>query len=72
MVDARHEKPEERPEDGQVSEVSGMGDPAEPISPEDATAGYPPSESGGADEGTAGPNAAPRRDPPETANRSAT
>jgi hypothetical protein len=41
---------EVEPNQGQVSEVSR--------SPEDATAGYPPSASGTADEGTAGPHAA--------------
>lgn len=55
---------------GQVSEVASMHDPSDPISPEDATAGYPPSESGEAEEGTAGPNAAPRHDPPEPDNKS--
>jgi hypothetical protein len=56
----------------QVSEVSGM-DPAqkpEAISPGDATAGDPGGESGSAQEGTAGPNAAPRHDPPEEDNES--
>ena len=55
----------------QVSEVSGM-DPSGPdaISPGDATAAYPDSESGEAQEGTAGPNAAPRHDPPEPENDS--
>lgn len=55
---------------GEVSEVSGMGDGPEPISPEDATAGYPTSESGEPDEGTAGPAALPRHTPPEDGNRS--
>lgn len=58
---------------GEVSEVSGLGPAGEandPISPEDATAGYPDSESGEAQEGTAGPNAAPRHDPPEKDNES--
>ena len=42
---------------GQVSEVSGLGgDPDQPISPGDATAGYPDSESGEPHEGSAGPN----------------
>lgn len=47
--------------DGQASEVSGM-DPADsetPIDPSDATAGTPEGESGGPDEGEAGPDAAP-------------
>jgi hypothetical protein len=50
---------------GQVSEVSGLGDADQPISPGDATAGYPTSESGEPDEGAAGPNAreAPADDP---------
>jgi len=46
-------------QEGQVSEVSGM-DPADrdtPVAPEDATAGYPDSESGEPDEGAAGPEA---------------
>ena len=57
-------------DEGQVSEVSSMHDPSEPISPEDATAGYPTSESGEPEEGTAGPNAAPRHNPPEPDNKS--
>ena len=60
-------------QDGQVSEVGGLGageDANDPISPEDATAGYPDSESGGPQEGTAGPNAAPRHNPPEDENES--
>lgn len=64
---------EPQDQDGQVSEVSGLGaagDGSDPISPEDATAGYPDSESGDAQEGTAGPNAAPRHDPPEDDNES--
>lgn len=63
---------EQDQEKGQVSEVAGL-DPAgadEPISPQDATAGAPEGESGEAQEGTAGPNAAPRHDPPEEGNRS--
>jgi hypothetical protein len=47
--------------DGQVSEVSAM-DPADadtPIADDQATAGYPDSESGRPDEGEAGPNAVP-------------
>ena len=46
-------------EQGQVSEVSGMGGEPEPISPSDATAGAPQGESGEAQEGEAGPNAKP-------------
>lgn len=44
---------------GQVSETSGLGNPEEPISPADATAGDPGDESGDAEEGEAGPDAAP-------------
>jgi hypothetical protein len=55
---------------GEVSEVVTYEGSEDPISPGDATAGYPPSESGEPDEGTAGPNAAPRHDPPEPENRS--
>jgi hypothetical protein len=54
----------------QVSEVSSLEGAGEPEAPGDATAGYPDSESGGAQEGTAGPNAAPRHDPPERENKS--
>ena len=43
----------------QVSEVSNLEDAGEIEAPGDATAGYPDSESGDAQEGTAGPNAAP-------------
>ena len=43
--------------EGQVSEVASFGDPGDAISPEDATAGYPDSESGHPDEGPAGPDA---------------
>ena len=56
----------------QVSEVSGM-DPAEaddPISRATPPPGLPRGERG-AQEGTAGPNAAPRHDPPEPGNKSA-
>ena len=54
--------------DGQVSEV-GRLDPEkadEPIYPDQATAGYPETESGAPDEGSAGPNARPRHDDPAT------
>ncbi|WP_121255651.1 hypothetical protein [Nocardioides ferulae] len=56
----------------QVSEVSGLeetDDAQTPIAPEDATAGYPDGESGHAQEGTAGPNAAPRHHPPHTGDQ---
>ncbi|MDT9593431.1 hypothetical protein RDV89_10160 [Nocardioides zeae] len=52
--------------EGQVSEVSGM-DPADadtPIAPDQATAGYPDSESGQPDEGPAGPDAVPDHEEP--------
>lgn len=68
-----HGETENDQQDGkQVSEVSGM-DPAESddrILPGDATAGSPSEESGDTQAGTAGPNAAPRHDPPEPGNRS--
>ena len=69
---SEHE-PEHIDQEEKVSEVSGL-DPEDadaPIAPEDATAGDPGDESGQAQEGTAGPNAAPRHDPPEDDNRSA-
>ncbi|WP_134739729.1 hypothetical protein [Nocardioides sp. 503] len=59
-------------EEGQVSKVASM-DPAVadvPISDDQAVAGNPDDESGEAQEGTAGPNAAPRHDPPEPGNAS--
>jgi len=43
--------------EGQVSEVSGLKDPDEQISPEDSVAGAPEGESGRADEGPTGPDA---------------
>ncbi|MFC4783333.1 hypothetical protein ACT8ZV_02585 [Nocardioides sp. MAHUQ-72] len=55
------ERDEQGGQGGQVSEVSGM-DPADadtPIADDQATAGYPESESGSAQEGEAGPNAVP-------------
>ena len=61
---SEHEK--DSGQDGQVSEVGRM-DPEnadEPIYPDNATAGYPETESGAPDEGTAGPNARPRHDGP--------
>jgi hypothetical protein len=59
-------------DDAQVSEVASM-DPEMadvPISDDQAVAGNPDDESGDAQEGTAGPNAAPRHDPPEEGNKS--
>lgn len=58
-ADMSNSRDQKDPDQGQVSEVSGM-DPAEsdePISPEDATAGSPDGESGEPDEGAAGPEA---------------
>ena len=59
-------------DDRQVSEVSAMprGLADDPITPGDATAGYPfeEAESGRPDEGTAGPNAAPRHGRTEPSN----
>ena len=52
--------------EGQVSEAENLrGDPETPIADDQAVAGYPDSESGAPDEGTAGPNARPRDDRPE-------
>ena len=55
-----------RDEGGQVSEVANLDEERadEEIYPGDATAGYPETESGEPDEGTAGPNARPRDDRP--------
>ena len=61
---------EKADESGQVSEVTAMDEAADPIYPEDATAGYPTSESGEPEEGTAGPAALPRHTPPEEGNKS--
>lgn len=67
---ARHD---DQQESGEVSEVTSLDrdDSTEPIAPADATAGYPDSESGDADEGTAGPDAPPRHGRPEPKNESA-
>lgn len=69
MPGTQHPEPDDAP-DGQVSEVAAAPEDDAPIAPEDATAGYPDSESGHPEEGTAGPNAAPRHDPPEDGNES--
>lgn len=55
-----HEKDDTKDhQEGQVSEVTNLqGDP-DPISPEDATAAYPTSESGKPDEGATGPDGIP-------------
>lgn len=60
--DERDDRDDRDPSDdgsGEVSEAENMrsADPTTPIAPDQATAGYPDSESGGADEGEAGPNA---------------
>lgn len=59
-------------DEGQVSEVASFEprEAGEPQAPEDATAGYPDSESGAPDEGTAGPDAPPRHGRPEASNES--
>lgn len=54
-------------DEGQVSEVSGMTEPPEPIAGDNAVAGYPEGESGRPQEGTAGPNASPVRGRPRRA-----
>jgi hypothetical protein len=53
----------ENDDEGQVSEVQRMdeGEKDTPISPDDATAGYPESETGDPDTGPAGPDATPNR-----------
>ena len=58
--------------EGQVSEVGALKGSDEPITPGDATAGYPyeDAESGRPDQGTAGPNAAPRHGLTERSNES--
>ena len=48
--------------EGQVSEVAGLDNPDDPISPEDSVAGAPTDESGRVDEGPTGPDA-PTNDP---------
>ena len=70
MNDAQNAHSDEEPNDGQVSEAESLRGRPDPISPEDATAGNPTGESGEADEGAAGPNAAPRHNPPEPNNKS--
>jgi hypothetical protein len=50
--------------DGEISEVSGLGEGPEEIDPEDAVAGAPDAESDGARTGTAGPDAPPREGRP--------
>lgn len=64
------ENEKQAPESGQVSEVESLQEGPEPVAPEDATAGYPDSESGDPEEGTAGPDAPPRHGRPERSNES--
>jgi hypothetical protein len=67
-----HDTPEGTPEDqdGQVSELAPEGDEPTPISPGDSVAAQPDGESGETQEGTQGPNASPRHNPPEPDNAS--
>jgi hypothetical protein len=70
---SKRERSEAGSGEGQVSEVAAMGSEEEagtPIAPGDATAGYPESESGDPEEGTAGPDAPPRHGKPEPSNES--
>lgn len=66
--DSSQEQSQEQ--DGQVSELAPEGDEPTPISPGDSVAAQPEGESGDTQEGTQGPNAAPRHNPPEPGNRS--
>lgn len=68
----RSDEDREQADDGQVSEVGSFESVEEgvPEAPADATAGYPDSESGQPDEGTAGPDAPPRHGRPEESNES--
>ena len=50
---------------GQVSEASNLEDADEPIQPDQAVAGAPDAESGDAQEGKAGPNAATGGEKPD-------
>ena len=60
-MDTSPDTPDRDDEGGQVSEVASLKDPDQAISPGDATAGYPDSESGHPDEGPAGPDAPAKR-----------
>ncbi|HEU5035469.1 MAG TPA: hypothetical protein VFT70_00580 [Nocardioides sp.] len=53
---------EEKQDEGQVSEVSGMKAPGESVSDGDAVSGQPEGESGKVDDGPTGPDA-PTFDP---------
>ncbi|KQV67740.1 hypothetical protein ASC64_10995 [Nocardioides sp. Root122] len=66
--DSSQEQSQEQ--DGQVSELAPEGGEPTPISPGDSVAAQPEGESGDTQEGTQGPNAAPRHNPPEPGNRS--
>lgn len=66
--DSSQEQSQEQ--DGQVSELAPEGEEPTPISPGDSVAAQPEGESGDTQEGTQGPNAAPRHNPPEPDNRS--
>ncbi|MBM9461468.1 methyltransferase [Nocardioides sp. zg-536] len=60
------EKQDGQQSEGQVSEVSAMRDPDEPISPSDAVAGSPDNEKeGDLQEGAAGPNARTGNEDPD-------
>jgi hypothetical protein len=59
-----------RSQRAQVSDAESLQGDADPIAPDDATAGYPDAESGKAEEGTAGPDAAPRHGRTEPSNES--
>jgi hypothetical protein len=62
----RDDSTEVSTEEGQVSEVANLDEDTLETEgyPTEATAGYPDTESGKPDEGTAGPNARPRDDRP--------
>jgi len=58
----------ENDDQGQISEVQRMDEDEKdtPISPEDATSGYPEGETGDPDTGPAGPDANPNRGSKDT------
>jgi hypothetical protein len=59
-----------RDQSAALSDAESLAGEPEPIAADDATAAYPDSESGDADEGTAGPDAPPRHGRPEDSNES--
>lgn len=63
-MSGQHDERDTGQDDGQVSEVSGMGAEPEPINPGDATSGSPSTESGEVQEGTVGPDAPPNEGRP--------